>query len=165
MPDNSLKPAPSRLKVAFYLDVALLISVCALEQIPFTGALIHEWLGLAFAAMIVWHLLLSWAWIAAQARQLFPLESPRTLVNCLLNLCLFALVTAVIYSGVMISQEAIPAFTGARTPIRADSPWFFIHNQGSDLVVILAGLHLALNWDWVLAAIRRLVRRTKAGAA
>ncbi len=156
---NSIKPAPARLKVAFWLDVTLLISVCALEQIPFTGAIVHEWLGLAFAAMIVWHLLLSWTWIASQTRQLFPVESARTMLNYLLNLSLFACVTAVIYSGIVISQEAIPVFTKTRTAIRTDSPWFFIHNQGSDLVVILAGLHLALNWDWSLAAGRRLLRR------
>ncbi len=149
--------------MAFWLDVTLLISVCALEQIPFTGGIAHEWLGLAFAAMILWHLLLSWTWIASQSRQLFPIESVRTLLNYLLNLCLFACVTAVIYSGIMISQEAVPLFTKTRTAIRIDSPWFQVHDQGSNFVVILAGLHLALNWDWSLAAARRLLRRTKAG--
>jgi hypothetical protein len=108
--------------MAFWLDVGLLIAVCALEQVPFTGALLHEWLGLAFGAMIVWHLLLSWAWISSQTRQLFPVESARTVLNYLLNLCLFACVTAVVYSGIMISQEAIPLFTKARTAIRTDSP-------------------------------------------
>jgi cytochrome b len=160
----SPKPAPARLKVAFCLDLALLVSICALEQIPFTGAIVHEWLGLAFAAMVVWHLLLSWSWISSQTRQLFPIESARTLVNYLLNLSLFACVTAVIYSGIRISQEAIPLFTKTRTAIRTDSPWFFIHNQGSNLIVVLAGLHLALNWDWSLAAGRKLLRRSKAGA-
>jgi cytochrome b561 len=160
----SPKSAPARLKVAFCLDLALLVSICALEQIPFTGASVHEWLGLAFAAMVVWHLLLSWSWISSQTRQLFPIESARTLVNYLLNLSLFACVTAVIYSGIRISQEAIPLFTKTRTAIRTDSPWFFLHNQGSNLIVVLAGLHLALNWDWSLAAGRKLLRRSKAGA-
>lgn len=164
MPDIATQSAPARLKTAFWLDIALLVSVCALEQIPFTGAVVHEWMGLAFAAMIVWHLLLSWSWIASQTCRFFPIASPRAVINYLLNLCLFTVVTAVIYSGVMISQEAIPAFTRTRSSIRADSPWFFIHNQGSDLIVILAGLHLALNWDWIVAAIRRLLRRQKAGA-
>jgi cytochrome b561 len=164
LPANSKKPAPTRLKLAFWLDVTLLISICALEQIPFTGAILHEWLGLAFAAMIVWHLLLSWSWISSQTRQLFPIESARTIVNYTLNLCLFALIIAVISSGIVISQEAIPLFTNARTPIRTDSAWGYIHDKGSDLVVILAGLHLALNWDWAVAAGRKLMRRPKAGA-
>jgi cytochrome b len=158
------KPASSRLKVAFCLDITLLASICALEQIPFTGAIVHEWLGLSFAAMAVWHLLLSWSWISSQTRQLFPIQSARTVANYLLNLSLFACVTAVVYSGVRISQEAIPVFTKTRTGIPTDSPWFFIHDQGSNLIVVLAGLHLALNWDWSLAAGRKLLRRSKAGA-
>jgi hypothetical protein len=56
--------APSRLQVVFWLDAILLISVCALETVPFTGMIAHEWLGLAVAGMIVVHLL-SWAWIAS----------------------------------------------------------------------------------------------------
>lgn len=161
---GSVKPAPSRLKMAFWLDIGLLISVCALEQIPFTGAMVHEWLGLAFGAMIVVHLLFSWSWIASQTRQMFPVRSGRTLVNYVLNLCLFACVTAVIFSGILISQEAIPAFTKRRTAILPDSSWGRIHDQGSNLVVILAGLHLAINWDWSVAAGRRVLRRLKAGA-
>jgi len=161
---NAMKGAPPRLKAAFWLDVALLISVCALEQIPFTGAIVHEWLGLAFGAMIVVHLLFAWTWIASQTRQLFPVQSGRRLINYVLNLCLFACVTAVIFSGIMISQEAIPALTKKkRTAIRSDSPWGYIHDQGSNLVVALAGLHLALNWDWAIAAGRRMLRRGKAG--
>lgn len=163
MPSPSPKPAPSRLKLAFCLDIALLTSICALEQIPFTGAIVHEWLGLSFAAMVVWHLLLSWSWISSQTHQLFPIQSARTVLNYLLNLSLFACVTAVIYSGIRISQEAIPVFTKTRIAIRTDSPWFFIHDQGSNLIVVLAGLHLALNWDWSLAAGRKLLRRSKVG--
>jgi cytochrome b len=145
--------------MAFWLDVALLVAICGLEQIPFTGALVHEWLGLAFIGMIVIHLLLSWGWIASQTRQLLPVASGRALANYSLNLCLFACVTAVIFSGIMISQEAIPALTGKRIPIMSDSPWGIIHNKVSDLAIILAGLHLALNWDWSVAAARRLVRQ------
>ncbi|HEX3748146.1 MAG TPA: DUF4405 domain-containing protein [Bryobacteraceae bacterium] len=159
-----MRPTPRRLQVAFWLDLALLVSICTLEQIPFTGAAVHEWLGLAFVGMVVWHLLLSWSWISSQTRQLFPVASARLLISYLLNLALFVLTTAVIYSGIRISQEAIPLFTGVRTPIPADSPWFYLHNNGSDLAIVLAGLHLALNWDWALAAIRRLVRRPKADA-
>jgi cytochrome b len=160
---NAMKGAPPRLKAAFWLDVALLISVCALEQIPFTGAIVHEWLGLAFGAMIVVHLLFAWTWIASQTRQLFPVQSGRRLINYVLNWCLFASVTAVIFSGIIISQEAIPALTKKRVAVRPDSPWRYIHDQGSNLVVALAGLHLALNWDWSIAAGRTVLRRGRAG--
>lgn len=140
----------------------MLTAVCALEQIQFTGAVIHEWLGLTFACLMVWHLLLAWAWIAAQVRKLVAPRSLRSAVNALLNLSLFAMVVAVVFSGIMISQEAIPLFLHNRAPIPRDSGWFWIHNNGSNFVIALVGLHLALNWDWALTAGRKLWGRTKA---
>jgi hypothetical protein len=143
----------------------LLTIVCALEHIELTGAFLHEFLGLSFAVLAVVHLLLSWSWISTQTRKLFPIRLGRPLLNFLLNLSLMAVVTAVIFAGVMMSQEAIPLLTKTRMPIPRTSPWFFVHNQGSNFVVALAGLHLALNWEWSVAAGRRLMRRWKAGTA
>ena len=50
---NSAKPTKWRLKTTFWLDVALLIAVCALQTVRFTGLVIHEWLGLAIVGMIL----------------------------------------------------------------------------------------------------------------
>ena len=160
-----MKASPPRLKFTFSLNLALLLTVCALEQIPFTGALLHEWLGLTFAAMIVVHLLLSWAWIASQTKRVFPIQSARALMNYLLNLSLFAAVTTSIYSGITISQEAIPSITKTARPILYHgSAWVSIHDQASNFVIALAALHLALNWDWSVAAGRTIFRRLKTGA-
>jgi cytochrome b len=155
----------SRLQLVFWLDVVLLLSVCALETVPFTGLWLHEWLGLVFAAMVVVHLLLSWTWIASTSARLFAAQSSRTRINYLLNLCLFACMTAIVVSGVIISQEAIPAMFGRKLPGAETSvPWNFIHDRLSDAIVILAGLHLAINWDWSAAAARKLLGRLNAGA-
>jgi len=42
-----------RLKATFWLDATLLISFCALETVPFTGLVLHEWLGLALVGILV----------------------------------------------------------------------------------------------------------------
>lgn len=159
------KSAPARLGVTFWLDVALLVSVCALETVPFTGLVLHEWLGLALIAMLVVHLLLSWTWIASTTRRLLAVESNRTRVNYLLNLSLFACMTAVILSGILISQEAISTLTGNRAVAFDPRPaWAAIHDRFSNFVVVLAALHLAMNWDWSVAAARKILRGRKAGA-
>lgn len=106
-----MRRMPSRLQVVVWLDFTLLISVCALEQVPFTGLIVHEWLGIALAGMIVAHLLLSWAWIASTTRRLIVGASGRTRINYILNTCLFGCMIAVILSGILISQQAIPALT------------------------------------------------------
>ena len=156
---ESAKPAQWRLKTTFWLDVTLLVSVCALQTVRFTGLVLHEWLGLAMVGMVFAHLLFSWSWIASLSRRLFAVQSPRARINYLLNLSLFAAVTAVIFSGILISQKAIPALIGTKAAPDMDWRWDSLHNLFSQVVVMLSGFHLAMNWDWVLAAGEKLFGR------
>jgi len=150
--------------MTFWLDLTLLASVCALQTVSFTGLVLHEWLGLAMVGMVLAHLLLAWSWIASQSRRLFAVQSVRARINYLLNLSLFAAVTAVIFSGILISQKAIPALTGTKAAPDMDWRWDTLHNQFSQFVLLLAGFHLAINWDWALAAGEKLFRRVREGA-
>jgi cytochrome b len=156
---ESAKPAQSRLKITFWLDVTLLVSICALQTVRFTGLVLHEWLGLAVVAMVIAHLLLAWSWIATASRRFFSLQSARARINYLLNLSLFAAVTAAIYSGILISQKAIPILTGSKAAPDMDWKWDKLHNQFADIVVLLVGFHLAVNWEWALAAGQKIFRR------
>jgi Domain of unknown function (DUF4405) len=152
---ESAKAAQWRLKITFWLDVTLLVSVCALPNVSFTGLVLHEWLGLAMVGMVFAHLLLAWSWIATQSRRLFA-QSARERVNYFLNLSLFVGVTAAIFSGILISQQAIPTLTGAKAAPDMDWRWDTLHTRFSDAVVTLSAFHLALNWDWALAAVQKV---------
>src|SRR5262245_32358384 len=103
---EAAKPVQWRLKITFWRDVTRLLSVCLLQTCSFTGLVLHEWLGLALVGMVLAHLLLAWSWIATQSRRLFAVKSVRARINYFLNLGLFAGVTAVIFSGILISQQA-----------------------------------------------------------
>lgn len=151
-----------RLKTTFWLDVALLMSVCALQTVHFTGLVIHEWLGLAMICMVLAHLLFSWSWIATQSRRLFARQTVRERINYLLNLILFATVTAAIFSGILISQKAIPTLTG-KTAANMDWRWDSLHTEFAALVLILSGFHVAINLDWLFAAMRNVFRRFREG--
>jgi cytochrome b561 len=149
-----------RLKLVFALDTALLLSAAALEAVPFTGLVVHEWLGMLLGALFVVHLLFAWAWIESQTRGLARRQSIRARVNYLLNLSLFACMTAVIVSGIMVSQHAVPALTGKPAgALGTNFRWESIHGRFSDFGVVLTGVHLAMNWDWAVAATRKLVGR------
>ncbi len=161
---ESTSSAQWRLKITFWLDVTLLVSICALQTVRFTGLVLHEWLGLAMVGMVLAHLLLAWSWIASQSRRFFSLQSIRARINYLLNLSLFAAVIAVIFSGVLISQKAIPSLTGTRAAADMNWRWDNLHNQFSAAVLMLVGFHLAINWEWVIAAGQRLFRRFLEGA-
>jgi hypothetical protein len=114
--------------------------------------------------MVFAHLLLAWSWIASQSRRLFAVQSARARINYLLNLSLFAGVTAVIFSGILISQKAIPTLTGTKAAPDMDWRWDTLHRQFSQAVVILSGFHLAINWDWALEAGQKVFRRVREGA-
>jgi hypothetical protein len=45
-----------------------------------------------------------------------------------------------------------------------DWHWDDLHRRFSNYVVMLSGFHLALNWDWVLAAGQKVFRRVLEGA-
>ncbi|MDE3195127.1 MAG: DUF4405 domain-containing protein, partial [Acidobacteriota bacterium] len=110
-------------------------------------------IGLVVAAMILLHLLLSWTWIASSTKRLFSGAPARTRVNYILNLSLFGVMVATIFSGILISQHAVPSLASA------DIRWGRLHDRFSNIVVVLSGLHLAINWDWLLAATRKLASR------
>ena len=161
---ESAKLAQWRLKITFWLDVTLLVSICALQTVRFTGLILHEWLGLAVVGMVLAHLLLAWSWIVSQSRRFFTLQSISARINYLLNLSLFAAVTAAIYSGILISQKAIPTLTRSKAAPDMAWRWDTLHHQFSQIVVMLVGFHLAINWEWVLAAGQRIFRRFLEGA-
>ncbi len=153
---NPTKSAAWRLKTTFWLDAVLLVSFCALQTIRFTGLLLHEWIGLGMIALVCAHLLFSWSWIASLTRRLLSRQPIRARVNYLLNVGLFAAITAAIFSGILISRYAIPALTGAQAAPRMDWRWDRLHNLFSQFLLILSAFHLAMNWDWARAAAARL---------
>ena len=149
----------SRLQCIFLLDTTLLIAACLLQAVNFTCLIIHEWLGLAIAILIIPHLLLAWTWIVTTTRRFLSATAgptPRnTRINCFLNLCLFACITVQILSGIMISQQAVPLMTHQPAiPLSPNLAWDRIHTTASDYALILIGLHLAVNWNWLVAAVR-----------
>ena len=73
-----------------------------------TGQTIHEWLGIAFGAAIVTHLLLHWKWIVNVVRRFFSKLPGQVRVNSMLNSLLFVTVTLIIFSGIMIRISWLP---------------------------------------------------------
>ena len=47
--------------------------------------------------------------------------------------------------------------TGTKAAPDMDWRWDILHNQFSQALIILSGFHLAINWDWALAAIQKVL--------
>lgn len=146
----------ARTTVNLLVDTTAFIAFLCVTAPALTGLAIHEWLGLAVGATIITHLLLHWSWIVGVTRRLFGNVSWGARVNYLLNTLLFVAFTAVIFTGVMISEVAMPLLG---LSFASDGLWKMVHKLASDATVVLIGLHVALHWRWIVNVTRRLLSR------
>jgi hypothetical protein len=153
-----VRPLHWRLKITFWLDVLLALSICSLQTVSATGLVIHEWLGLTVVGMVFAHLLFSWSWISSTSRRLLS-QSTRAHINYIINVALFCSVIATIFSGVIISQKAVPVLTGSKAVLIMNWPWDRLHNDFAGAVLMLSGFHIAINWEWIVAASQKILRR------
>jgi hypothetical protein len=144
-----------RNRLSLWLDTLLFLAVCVLMVTDFTGIPIHEWLGIALIPALLFHLLLQWPWIATRTRRLPEPRTRRTRVNYGINLVLFLSMVATIQSGLVISRVAMRSlFSGWL----GDRRWGQVHGWASSVLLLMVGLHVALNWDWILAVVRKRLR-------
>jgi hypothetical protein len=135
------------------IDAAIFVAFLVATAPRLSGISIHEWLGVAFGAAVIVHLLLHWQWIIAVGRTMLTKARANARVNYLLNIALFIDATLITFTGLMISQVVLPLF-GIRLP--EGFFWRRLHSLSSDAGVILVGLHIALHWQWVLKTTARL---------
>ncbi|HEY6951794.1 MAG TPA: DUF4405 domain-containing protein [Bacteroidota bacterium] len=141
----------NRNRLFLWLDSAMLLAVLLLESKVLTGVPFHEWLGILIAAVIILHLVFQWSWIEGQARRIFAPGAWRTRINYSLNFGLFACMVAAIVSGIMISEHVFP---NSGRSLNDAMSWHALHDNSGHAIMFLIGLHLALNWDWILAVLR-----------
>ncbi len=151
-----------RNRFMLWLDAGLLLAVCLLEAKRLTGIPLHEWIGVCTTGTIFVHLLLQWPWIETKARQLLVRGATRTRMNYALNVLLFTTMIVAIVSGIMISQFVVPV---ARDDMRTYLAWQEVHGTSGHFLMFLVGLHLALNWDWIVAVLQGRLRARPATVA
>lgn len=143
--------ARSKLIVNTILGVAFVaISAPQATRIP-----AHEWLSLAFIVIFALHILFSWQWIVGVTTRLFSSLRGQVRFNYLLDALSYLAMVAVIVSGIIISESVFPALGFPRV---RDRFWAIIHDKSSEFLLILIGIHLAMHWDWIVAALGRLTR-------
>jgi hypothetical protein len=142
-------------KTNFILDITILIAFIVDYNVHLTGNAIHEWLGVAFAAAIILHLLFHWKWIVNITLQYFKKFFHRSRLDYMVDLLFFIAMTGAIFSGLMISKDVLAAL-GINLG-EVNFAWKSIHKLTADASLILLGLHFALHWKWVVATVGRYV--------
>jgi hypothetical protein len=152
----------NRNKLNLFVDLAIFLAFLVAMAPRFSGMPVHEWLGIAFGAAIITHLLLHWQWIVEVTRRFLGTAQWSARVNYVLNALLFVDVTVVIFTGLLISQAALPALG---IPVAPGGPWRMLHTFSANLFVFIVGLHVALHWQWIVNMVKRLVIRRPARRA
>ena len=135
------------------VDTVIFLAFLVAGAPHFSGLAIHEWLGISFGAAIITHLLLHWQWVVGVTKRFFTKLPRQTRLNYLVNTLLFIDITAIIFSGLMISKVALP-WLGVS--LGSGGGWLTVHKLAADGSLALVGAHVALHWQWIVQMARRL---------
>lgn len=130
----------------------MLVAVVLLECLSLTGLELHEWLGFVLCPLVLVHVVLQWQWFITQFQRVLTAGAWRVRLNASLNLLLLIVMAAVLVSGGLVSNQSVATLGERFGRLRL---WSEIHGDLNFILVVLVGLHLALNWDWIVAALRR----------
>ena len=150
--------ADPRRRFIICLDTALLVIFILLLSPRMTGLALHEVLGFIFFIPIIIHLLIAWPWIQAATKKFFKITNRRTRFNFFLNSILFILVIIELVSGFIISEVVLPKL-GINTI--NDRSWRAAHNLPLNFVVLFTGLHIAINWGWIVSTFKKRINIPK----
>ncbi len=136
----------NKVKLNVYLDLLLTgMFVVEMEE-HFTGLALHELLGLTFAVAFLLHIILHWDWVVNITRTFFKKLLHESRLNYVLNVALFADMAFVTVSGILISRTIGLNLSLAQDFRRTLQT---LHMVGSELVLIIVALHVAMHWKWI----------------
>ncbi len=143
-----------RLKTNYLIDAVIFAALLVALEPRLTGIAIHEWFSAAFAGTIIAHILMHWKWITGVMGKFFARLWHKSRLQFIVDTLLFIAFTAVMMSGLMISKSILP--TLGLSAIHNQS-FRMLHSLSANASLLLAGVHFALNWNWVVDTTRRLV--------
>jgi uncharacterized membrane protein YhdT len=144
------------MKTNLFVDLGIFAAFLIAFEPGFTGVPIHEWLSMALAATSIVHILLHWRWIVTLTVTFFRKMLHSSRLDYVVDALLFAAFTAVMLSGLLISESVLPFFGlhAVRQPV-----WRVLHTASANLTLLLVGLHFALHWNWTVNAFGRILIR------
>jgi len=142
----------NRIGLLLGIDLAMLLMVGLLAALSFTGLTIHEWLGFALCPIVLLHVVLQGDWFVTQFRRVRLPGAWRPRINSFLNLTLLFVMAGTLISGVLVSNQVLPLVGESLGRIDV---WKWVHDCFNNILLGVVGLHLALNWNWLVAALQR----------
>ena len=147
-------------KINWGLDLVLTGSFAILMEPDVSGLTLHEWGGLVLAAALLIHTVLHWKWVGAVTRRFLGRLAGGTLAAQVRAKYLVDAGIALAFLTITLTGIGISTTLGTAQALGLNEAVVItlrdLHFFASDLALILAGLHLALNWKWIVNTTRRL---------
>lgn len=140
-----------RSMVSGLIDTVLFVVFLLLTDPQSTGITIHEWVGLGVGLLVAVHLVRNWQWIVSMLSRMGQSQTITSKVSVALNITLFVVFALLVYTGIAISQKALPALGVVAFDNRSLRG---LHGTLSNLTLGLIGAHVALHWNWIVGLFR-----------
>jgi hypothetical protein len=140
-------------KFRYVMDTLLLISFMLVSAPQATGIPLHEWLSLFFIIPFVVHLLLHWDWVTRSFGRLFANITARERFNIVWDYLLYIMMLLVFVSGFLVSVALLPALN---ISLNIQDFWSKIHHDSATFIMPMLGVHLALNFSWIIKLTKRM---------
>lgn len=154
---SSPSPAPrsGSVRTKLVVNTILALSFLLISAPLVSGVPLHEWISIAFVAVVVAHVVLSWNWVVSVTRRFLATLRGQVRFNYVWDLLLYLSFIVATVSGLAVSEAALPAIG---IPFERDRFWTLMHKVSGFGMMSAAGVHLAMHWQWVTAAVVRLLR-------
>ncbi|XPF93230.1 DUF4405 domain-containing protein [Colwellia sp. RE-S-Sl-9] len=143
-------------KTRYVMDALLLISFMLVSAPQATGVPLHEWWSLVFIIPFIIHLLLHWDWIKKSASRLVSKISARERFNIIWDYLIYLMMLLAFVSGFLVSVALLPT---VGIDLNIQDFWSKIHHDSATLLMPMLGIHLALNWNWIIQLSKRMFAR------
>lgn len=143
-----------KMKTNFYLDLFLAIIFLLLMEPMLTGLVFHEWVGLGMGIAFLTHIIFHWKWVVETTKRYFKLNN-RSRLKYIVDILLFISFITILVSGMAISKTIDFSWLKLGNDMVM---WRGIHIASSYITIILIGIHIGLNWKWVMSTSKRLLK-------
>lgn len=143
-----------KMKTNFYLDLFLVTIFLLLMEPKLTGPALHEWVGLAIGLAFLTHIIFHWKWVVETTKRYFKMNN-RSRLKYIVNMLLLVGFITILISGLAISKTINLSWLNLGGNMVM---WRNIHVASSYITIILIGVHVGLNWKWVMNTSKRLLK-------
>ena len=146
----------SHTQIRVWVDLVFFIGMILVLAPQATGIPFHEWASFLIIVPFFVHLILDWKWIVSITKRILKRIPGETRFNYILDWLLFFLFVVATFTGVVISEAALPAL-GITVVI--DPFWSALHDISANLLMVIIGIHLAMHWKWIVTNVKKYVLR------